>query len=264
MQSANLTVADNDPRALSVIVPAWNERRAIDACVRTVLAWLDAAGRRGEIILVDDGSRDDTSEVAIAAAGGDPRYRSIRFERNFGKGRAVRTGMLAATHALRLMTDVDLSTPLDEFPKLEAAIADGAEVAIASRDMPDSRLTPPQPWLRRIGAWTFRAVRRRLLLSGIRDTQCGFKLFTATAAEAVFSLAQEDGWFFDCEALALADALGLRVREVGVRWRNDPDSRVRALPTAFAAIPALLRIRRSTRRCAARRSAPTPADPEAR
>jgi len=249
---------------VSVIVPAWNERRAIGPCVWAVLEWLDASERGGELIVVDDGSDDGTAACAADAAAGDPRVRVLRLARNFGKGRAVREGMGAATCPLRLMCDADLSTPLDEFARLEAAIRAGADVAIASRDMPDSVLAPPQPAVRRIGAWAFRALRRRLLLPDLRDTQCGFKLFTAAAADALFPLAREDGWLFDCEVLALASTRGMCIREVGVRWRNDPDSRVRTLSTALAALPTLLRIRRITRPCADRRSEPTRGGPASR
>jgi dolichyl-phosphate beta-glucosyltransferase len=117
-------------------------------------------------------------------------------------------------------------------------------VAIGSRDLPDSILDPPQPLGRRLLAWGFRALRRRLLLAAIRDTQCGFKLFTRPAAFAIFTRQTIDGWLFDCEVLGLAERLGQRIREVGVVWRNRPYTRVQAGREMCRALPTLLAIRR--------------------
>lgn len=233
--------------SLSIIIPAYNEARRIASSLQSVRAWAEAAPRRVEVLVVDDGSVDGTAAVVELAASGSPLVRVIRLVRNCGKGAAVRRGMLEATGERVLMSDADLSAPIEEVEKLERALDAGFDIAIGSRDLPDSRLDPPQGVARRLLAWTFRAVRRRLLLPQIRDTQCGFKLFTRDAARAVFSRAVVDGWLFDCEALAIAERLGLRIREVGVVWRNHPDSRVIVANSLVCSVPQLLAIRRRVR-----------------
>ena len=155
--------------------------------------------------------------------------------------------MLAAAGTHLLMSDADLSTPIGEVVKLCDWLERGYDVVIGSRDRPESRLDPPQPWRRRLPAWAFRALRRRLLLPELRDTQCGFKLFRREAAREVFARQTVDGWLFDCEVLALADRLGYRIKEVGVTWRHHPHSRVSVWRTMFTALPTLLAIRRRVR-----------------
>ncbi|MEP0848384.1 MAG: glycosyltransferase [Phycisphaerae bacterium] len=242
---------------LSIVVPAFNERKHVGSVLEHAAALARRSRACTELIVVDDGSTDRTPDAIRGAVAivredgaefefthGELRGRVLAHAQNRGKGAAVRRGMLAARGGRVLMCDADLSAPLEELPKLDRALDEGADVVIGSRDMPDSILAPPQPLGRRIAAWLFRAVRRRLLLHEIRDTQCGFKLFTHEAAQAVFSRCTVNGWLFDCEALAIAAALGLRVREVGIVWRDDPDSRVEVLPAAVTALPTLLAIRR--------------------
>lgn len=240
-------VADGPARSLTVVIPAYNESRRIGPSLERVRAWAEATGRSVEVLVVDDGSSDATADAAARLAAGRLRLRVIRLDRNRGKGAAVRRGMLEATGERVLMCDADLSTPIEEISKLERAVDAGCDIAIGSRDLPDSRLDPPQAPARRLLAWTFRAVRRRLLLREIRDTQCGFKLFTRDAAREVFARATVDGWLFDCEALAIAERLGLRIREVGVVWRNHPDSRVIVAHSLLTSLPQLLAIRRRVR-----------------
>jgi dolichyl-phosphate beta-glucosyltransferase len=155
--------------------------------------------------------------------------------------------MLAATGDLLLMCDADLSAPIAEIEKLRKWIEWGYDVAIGSRDMPDSVLDPPQPLPRRLASWSLRTIRRRMLLRELHDTQCGFKLFRRDVAREVFARATHDGWLFDCEILGIADKLGYRIREVGVRWRDDRESRVRLLPALTGSISELLAIRRRLR-----------------
>ncbi len=232
---------------LSIVIPAYNEARRLGPTLARIGTYLHAAARSAEVLVVDDGSRDGTAEVARrsgAAAGLELRL--LGREGHRGKGASVREGMLAARGARRLMCDADLSTPIEELERLEAALNAGGDIAIGSRDMPDSRLDPPQPLARRLAAWSFRALRRRLLLPDLRDTQCGFKLFTAAAADDLFSRATVDGWLFDCEVLALARRRGYRVCEVGVLWRDDRDTRVKPAVVCVNALPTLLAIRRRT------------------
>ncbi len=229
---------------LSVIIPAWNESRRIAAALIEVDRYAAERSIASEVVVVDDGSTDGTAQAARAAAVGVAAVRVLVHERNLGKGAAVRRGMLAAVGRLRLMCDADLSTPMSELDRLRPWVEAGYGVVIGSRDLPDSRVERAQPWLRRGLAWGFRLLRRAVLLPGVRDTQCGFKLFTAAAAEALFGRATEDGWLFDCEVLALAQRLGIGVREVGVVWHDDRDSRVSLGREIVRTVGGLMRIRR--------------------
>lgn len=242
-------------RSISIVVPAYNEELRLGETLDTLLRFARGRGDVHEILIVDDGSTDGTRPIVERAVSANTEHaeclvdiRLLGFKRNFGKGHAVRRGMLAATGDAVLMTDADLSTPLEELDRLLPWLSEGCDVVIGSRDMPDSRLDPPQPLPRRLAAWSFRALRRRLLLPELRDTQCGFKLFTREAVAVVFPRQSEDGWLFDCEVLALAARMGLRIKEVGVIWRHAPHSRVRVWREAIRALPTLLRIRRRVQR----------------
>jgi dolichyl-phosphate beta-glucosyltransferase len=227
------------PRALSVVIPAYNEARRLPATLARVGEHLAVRGVPHEIVVVDDGSSDGTAEVARA---GGEAVRVLRHEPNRGKGYAVRRGMLAATGERRLMTDADLSTPIEELSRLETEIDRGFDVAIGSRAAPGARIEVHQPAYREAMGRVFNLLVQALLLPGLADTQCGFKLFTAGAAEAAFSPARLDGFSFDVEALYVARRRGLKVAEVPVVWRNDAATRV-GLAGGGAAFLDLLRIR---------------------
>ncbi|MBU0616729.1 MAG: glycosyltransferase family 2 protein [Planctomycetes bacterium] len=229
---------------LSVVIPAYNEARRIRRTLTAVRAYAMGAAVNTEIIVVDDGSRDETAEIVRSFESQPLTTRLLVNPANRGKGYSVRQGMLSARGDVMLMCDADLSAPIEEFERLRPWLEQGYHVVIGSRDLPDSRLAPPQPLLRRWLAWGFRGIRRRLLLPALRDTQCGFKCFRRSVAREVFSHQQTDGWLFDCEVLGLADRLGYRVKEVGIVWRNDPDSRVNTSWEVLRALPTLLAIRR--------------------
>jgi dolichyl-phosphate beta-glucosyltransferase len=239
-------VAVSAPR-LSIVIPAYNEARRIRQTLHALRDYARARALICELIVVDDGSADSTAAVVESTDVAPATLVMLRLPRNRGKGAAVREGMLAAGGELLLLCDADQSVPIAELERLLPWLERGFDVVIGSRDLPDSRLDPPQPLLRRLMAWVFRAVRRRLLLPAIRDTQCGFKLFRRAAAREVFASAREDGWLFDCEILALAQARGYCIREVGVTWRDVPASRVRPLREAVRALCGLVRIRRRLR-----------------
>jgi dolichyl-phosphate beta-glucosyltransferase len=229
---------------LSIIIPAYNEARRIG---RTLVAARDYAAQarlRCELVVVDDGSRDDTAEIVRRFRPESLPVRLLGRASNRGKGYAVRQGMLAAAGDILLMADADLSTRFEELDRLLPWLERDYDVVIGSRDLPDSRLDPPQPFTRRLGAAVFRSLRRRILLSELRDTQCGFKLFRRNVARDVFSRQTLDGWLFDCEVLALADHLGYPIKEVGITWQNHPETRVNPAREMFAALPTLLKIRR--------------------
>ena len=247
MNSDQLSQSEQRPGgvrpALSVIVPAFNEARRIARTLARIRAHVTKTGQRCEFIVVDDGSRDGTADVVRACARAARNVRLIVNSRNRGKGYSVRQGMLVATGDVLLMCDADLSTPIEEIEKLLPCVAGGDDVVIGSRDLPESRLDPPQPGMRRWMAGVFRAIRRCVLLTRLRDTQCGFKLFRRDAAREIFARQRIDGWLFDCEVLGIADRLGYRIREVGVVWRDDPDSRVNPWRELIWTLPTLLLIR---------------------
>lgn len=238
-------VRRTDRPALSVVIPAFNEATTLPATLERIAGYL--AARRGpcEVIVVDDGSDDDTCAVAcacadrIAAGGGPVAVRVLRHHRRRGKGAAVRTGMLAARGRRRLFCDADLSTDIDQLERLEAALEAGCDIAIASRDRPGAVLERPQPLLRRTLAAVFRTIRRWLILPDLHDTQCGFKLFDGELATRVFTPLRLSGWMFDCEVLLRARRLGARICEVPVVWRDRRPSRVRPIRDGCRALAAV-------------------------
>lgn len=215
--------------SLSIIVPAYNEEHRIGSTLASIAAF--AADRPGdvEVIVVDDGSRDATS--AVVAASSCPNLRVIRTERNLGKGHAVRVGMMDAVGEYRLFTDADGSTPIGQFTRLERELEGigGFGIAFASIAVPGADVTSAQTGFRRaagrFGNWLIQLI----ALPGVRDSQRGFKLFSADAAEAIFRHCVVDGWAFDVEVLALARHLGYGIVEVPVKWAHKEDSRVTTL-----------------------------------
>ena len=223
--------------ALSVVIPAYNEAARLPPTLERVRLYLASSGLTHEILVADDGSTDETA--AVARAGGAT---VLGGGGNRGKGHATRRGMLAAQGRRRLMTDADLSTPIEDLAALMARLDEGYDIAIASRALPGARIEVRQPAYREGMGRLFNLCVRALAVPGIHDTQCGFKLFTAAAAEASFRPARLDGFSFDVETLFLARRRGLRIAEVPVRWRNDAASRVGPM-NGFRAFVDLGRIR---------------------
>jgi glycosyltransferase involved in cell wall biosynthesis len=220
---------------LSLVIPAFNEAQRIGPTLQRAHQFLAARPTSFEIIVVDDGSTDDTVALVTALAGDMPGLRVLCFSANRGKGHAVRLGMRAARGNVRLFSDADGSTPIEELDALLQALAAGADIAIGSRYLAASQVTHPQPWLRRAWSRLVNRVVQRALLPGIVDTHCGFKAFTAAAAARTFAACTVDGWSFDLEVLVRARAHGLHIQEVPIRWQNDARSkaRLRQLPREF-------------------------------
>lgn len=210
---------------LSIVVPAYREELRLPPSLEKIACHLRAhPALEAEVVVVDDGSPDRTASRAEAAGKElGLALRVVRFPVNRGKGAAVRAGALAAEGELVLVTDADLSTPIDEWEKLAAA---GTEVAIGSRAVDESLVKTPQPLYRRAAGKLFNRVVRLTAVPGIRDTQCGFKLFSRRAARDVFSRTTIDRFAWDVEALLLAHRLGYAIAEVPVLWFDSPDSRV--------------------------------------
>lgn len=227
---------------LSVVVPTYNEEARIGPTVRRIVEYCSAAEPEFELIVVDDGSTDRTVEVVHEAAAGNPRVRVIELGRNCGKGAAVRAGMLGSYGAQVLFSDADLATPIEEVVKLQAALAAGHEVAVASRGLPDSQIEIRQHPMRELMGRTFNLMVRALALGGIRDTQCGFKLFTRAATDDLFTRASIDGFAFDVEILWLARHR-YRIAEIPVVWRHIEESKVSPGGDAARMFLDLVRIR---------------------
>lgn len=227
------------PVSLSVVIPAFNEEKRLPGTLGSMLRFLRGRGESFEIVVVDDGSKDRTAEVARQAG---PEVRVLQNPGNRGKGYSVRHGMLNAQGQWRLMSDADLSTPIEELTSLRGALTDGVQIAIASRAVPGANLEKRQSIMRETSGRFFNLIVRWLHLPGIKDTQCGFKLFSAAAAEAAFRDSKLDGFAFDVEALVLARRAGFKIREVAVTWRNDEQSRV-SFGRGLAAFIDLFRLR---------------------
>jgi dolichyl-phosphate beta-glucosyltransferase len=196
-----------------------------------------------EIIVVDDGSNDNTGEVVRKAAEKHPAISVLRNSKNKGKGHSVRRGVLCSKGAFVLMSDADLSTPIEEVEKLYKALEDGCCIAIGSRAVSGSRMLKKQPWYRQFMGRTFNTFIRALAVIEIHDTQCGFKLFTEDAAKRVFALQRIERFAFDVEALYLAKKMGFGIKEVPVVWIHSPDSKVGIIKDSLRMMRDLLKIR---------------------
>lgn len=227
---------------LSVVIPCFNEMRRLPTSVAGVARWLLERGRPFEIILVDDGSSDGTGALLQQLAREYPQVRAKTLPRNRGKGRASAEGVDISRGSLVLLFDADASMPIEELPKLEGAIAAGADIAIASRAVLGAREID-QPFHRRLLGKAFNRLVRVTLLPGLRDTQCGFKLFRGEAARYLFSQLEIDRFAFDVEILLRARRSGRRVSEVGVRWLNSDASSVSPLRDGGRMVWDLARLR---------------------
>ena len=219
---------DTDVNSLSLVIPAYNEEKRLGGQSH-VFEYIRSNFRTAEILYVDDGSTDGTYVRLLDYQKHNPKVKVLRHERNLGKGKAVRTGMEAATGDLVLFSDVDFSTPIEEVQKLLPYISNGFDVAFGSRSVPGSNVEIRQSLLREATGRIGNAIVQSLLLLPFADTQCGFKLYRAEALKTILPTLTVDGFAFDMEILAAACAQGWRVAEVPVTWRNVLDSRVRAI-----------------------------------
>jgi len=232
-----------DPPRLSVVIPCYNEEQRLPRTIEQIERYLDAKRAPYEIVLVDDGSSDGTRMVMDAAAERNPAVRIEVLPHNRGKGRALAVGVAVAKGAEILVTDADLSTPIEELDDLEAALAGGAGVAIASRALRGSRVEISQPFYRVLMGKTFNLLVQAVLLPGIWDTQCGFKLFRADVAHDVFAALSTDGFGYDPEVLYRARRKGIRIVEVPVVWRNSAPTKVSAMRSSIDMFKHVLRVR---------------------
>jgi len=213
----------------SIIIPAYNEGARLGATLDRVLQYASAQGWDAEVIVVNDGSRDQTPDLVRRYAQTYPTLRLLENPGNRGKGYSVRNGMLRAEGEILLFSDADLASPIEEAPKLFAAIQSGADIAIGSRWLRPELQTQRQSLLRQFYGRIFNLALRILLGLKFKDTQCGFKAFTRSAAQIIFPLQKIERWGFDPELLYLACRASLNVEEVPVAWSHQAGTRISPL-----------------------------------
>lgn len=228
------------PLELSVVIPAFNEESRIGNTLQSVLDYLNRRSIHSEVIVVDDGSRDQT--VAIVERIDDPRVRVVRLPENRGKGAALRAGVLDSVGEWVLVTDADLSTPIEDLETLQRWTGE-ADLIFGSRAVEGARIEQHQPRHREWMGRTFNRILRFLGLTTLRDTQCGFKLLRGPVARELFSQLSVSRFAYDVELTWVAEREGYRVIEVGVRWRDSPASRVRPLRDSLRMFWDVLKIR---------------------
>ncbi len=230
----------SEPLELSVVIPAYNEARRLSPTLDRVVSFLDVLGKPYEVIVVDDGSKDQTAELARSKGGA---VRVIVLEKNSGKGAAVRTGVLASRGRRVLFTDADMSTPIDEWTRFEAALDGGLDIVIGSRGLDTSNVEVHQPWYRERMGRTFNWILRRILPLRFLDTQCGFKGFDGNVAREIFRATRVNGFAFDAEVIYVAQSFGYAIGDIPVTWRNDADSRVQPVRHSLQMLRDLVKIR---------------------
>jgi dolichyl-phosphate beta-glucosyltransferase len=210
----------------SIIIPAYNEGERLRPTLSKVLAYTRRQAWNAEIIIVDDGSRDNTAQVAQEFVGQEAAVVLVRNSANRGKGYSVANGMLHARGDVLIFTDADLSSPIEEVTGLLSALTAGADIAIGSRWLRSDLQTRRQSLLRQLFGRTFNALLRVVLGLKFKDTQCGFKAFTRQAARTILPLQRIERWGFDPEILFLANKFGFRVEEVPVKWGHSEGTRL--------------------------------------
>jgi dolichyl-phosphate beta-glucosyltransferase len=223
----------------SLIIPAYNEEKRLKETLETTTNYLNNNYSNFEILVVDDGSSDKTCDVVSSF----DNVKLIKLGTNQGKGAAVRKGILSAVGKIRIFTDADLSTPITEIPKAIEFINKGYDIFIGSRALDHSLIKKHQPKYREFMGKTFNKFVQVLVLWGIKDTQCGFKAFTAAAAETVFTKSVIDRFSFDVEVLFIARKLKLKIAEVPVIWYNDDRTKVNAIKDSYRMFLDILKIR---------------------
>jgi dolichyl-phosphate beta-glucosyltransferase len=224
-----IEILESVPPRWSVIIPAFNEEKRLPAYLEEIIVYFDGRRQRYEIVVVDDGSQDDTGTAVGSLRDSYHALRLVRLPYNRGKGYAVRTGMLEAVGELRLFADADGATPIREVEKLEERITAGVDIAIGSRALRDSTCRVQAKWHRVVLGQIFNTIVRCLNVRGIADTQCGFKLLHAQAAKDIFSVLRVDGYGFDVELLFVAQQRGYRIAEVPVNWSDQAGTKVRVM-----------------------------------
>jgi len=213
---------------LSIIIPAYNEEKRLPKTLEEIDKYLSRQSYDYEIIVVSGGSTDKTAEVVEGLKSRIKDLKLIAEKENNGKGYTTRHGLSVAQGELRIFTDADNSTSIDQIEKMFPYFKEGYDIVIGSRDIKGAVLDPPQPWLRQILLGEGFKLYRKIVLGlwGIEDTQCGFKGFTKRAVENIFPKCKINGFSFDPEILIIAQKLGYKIKEIPINWKNDLSSKV--------------------------------------
>lgn len=223
----------NPKVSISVVIPAFEEEPRIPDTIRRIHEYLTKRSGEFEIIVVDDGSSDKTADVVESLGKALGNIRLKRNSVNKGKGFSVRKGILSSMYTLVLLSDADLSSPIEELEKLLPYYYEGFDIIIGSRGLKESDIVKRQPWYRERMGKIFNLIVRIVVLDDFKDTQCGFKAFKGAVAQNIFKLCRVDGFCFDVEMLFIAQKMGYRIKEVPIKWINSPSSRVRILRDSF-------------------------------
>ena len=239
-------MVDDRPK-LSIVVPAYSEQKRLKRYLPAFLNFPKRVNFPVEVIFVDDGSPDSTAQIIEEAIKDKENFYLIRLPQNRGKGGAIKEGMLRARGEFRLFADADNATPIEQAIRL---LAEGKnhDVVIASRYIKGAKILRRQSVLRILGSRLLNLLVQLILLPGITDTQCGFKLFSAEAVERIFPRTRLENFNFDLEVLTIAKSLGYRIKEVPVEWRDDPHGTVNPVRDGLRFLKDLLRIRISLAR----------------
>lgn len=231
---------------LSIVIPAYNEEARLAESLEAIAAFVAEQSYAVEVVVVDNNSKDSTQAIAQEFAARLP-YVRVLFEGTQGKGAAIRSGMLAATGQYRFICDADLSMPIEEVVRFLPPQADNYDIAIGSREGPGA-IRHDEPWYRHLMGRVFNTIVRLFAVPGFHDTQCGFKMFTAQAAEDLFPLQTMDGWSFDVELLHAGLKRGHRVIEVPISWYYKANTRISPLTDSFDMFREVFKIRANSRR----------------
>jgi dolichyl-phosphate beta-glucosyltransferase len=231
---------------ISIIIAAYNEEARLPNSLKKIHEYVAAKNLAVEIIVVDDGSTDGTASTTQALADSIPGLKLISYAKNKGKGYALRTGALVSQGKLVLLSDADLSTPIEELGSLMKFMAEKSfQIAIGSRALALSKIVETQPWWRQGMGKVFNRIVKLLVIDDFSDTQCGFKLFTGDTARRLFREARINRFAYDVEILALAKKRGYRIAEVPIKWINSPGSKVNPVKDSLQMLKDLYRIRRT-------------------
>ncbi len=227
---------------ISIVIPTYKEGNRIGACLESVIAFCKKSFERFEVIVVNDFALGDKTPEIVAGFSKD-NTKLINNEKRMGKGYAVHLGILQVKYPLVLFMDADLATPMEELEKLLEKIKEGYDVVIASRNLPGSDIVVKQPFYRQFAGKSFPLLVRLLLLPGLRDTQCGFKLFKTEAAKRIVEKQTVFGFAFDAELLFIAKKLGFKITEVPVRWIDKGESKLSLFSDSGKMFLDVLRVR---------------------
>jgi dolichyl-phosphate beta-glucosyltransferase len=235
---------ENNALYLSVVVPAYNEEENITATLSDIAQYLKNKNYTYEIIVVDDGSKDKTAELAAAGGKTLPHFTLLRHSPNYGKGYTIKEGMLAARGEFILFMDADNSTRINQIDNFISALSNGYDIAIGSRRIKGAVIEEYQPFARRFLGNIYIGLSNLILGTNINDYNCGFKLFKKAAAKAIFEKLTRDDWSFDSELIYLAAKLGYRIKEVPVTWQDkQKTSKVKPFKDGINSFFSLLKIR---------------------